>query len=335
MKVPKKILLIQTAFPGDVILATALIESIHQCTTGTQIDFLVRKGNSAILHNHPALRSVIEWDKRKNKLKNLLQLLSLIRKEQYDAVFNLHRFASSGFLTAFSGAGMKIGFSKNPFSFLFTHSIAHTIGDGKHETERNLELAKIIFDVALKAPRLYPGNEDKSAVKVYQNEPYICIAPGSVWFTKTFPESKWIDFLVLLQERGFSKKIFLLGASTEHALCERIRSSSPSLSISNLAGKLSFLQSACLMEGADQNYVNDSAPLHLASAMNAPVTAVYCSTVPAFGFGPLSERSKIVETREELSCRPCGLHGYKQCPEQHFRCALTIAPHQLISDEQF
>ena len=78
------------------------------------------------------------------------------------------------------------------------------------------------------------------------------------------------------------------------------------------------------MESAAMNYVNDSAPLHIASAMNAPVMAVFCSTVPAFGFGPLNANGRILERKEPLSCRPCGLHGYKACPEAHFKCALEI-----------
>jgi ADP-heptose:LPS heptosyltransferase len=72
------------------------------------------------------------------------------------------------------------------------------------------------------------------------------------------------------------------------------------------------------------NYVNDSAPMHLCSATNAPVTAVYCSTVPAFGFGPLSNQNKIAQINELLPCRPCGLHGYNKCPEKHFNCANNI-----------
>jgi heptosyltransferase-2 len=76
------------------------------------------------------------------------------------------------------------------------------------------------------------------------------------------------------------------------------------------------------MKGAIMNYVNDSAPLHFASAVNAPVTAVFCSTVPAFGFGPLSDVSFVVETDIPLSCRPCGLHGYKACPLGHFNCSI-------------
>jgi heptosyltransferase-2 len=84
------------------------------------------------------------------------------------------------------------------------------------------------------------------------------------------------------------------------------------------------------MKDARMNFTNDSAPLHLASAMNAPVTVIYCSTVPRFGFGPLSDVSKIVETGE-LYCRPCGIHGYRSCPEKHFRCATQINVDQLIA----
>ncbi|MEO7530917.1 MAG: glycosyltransferase family 9 protein, partial [Sediminibacterium sp.] len=79
------------------------------------------------------------------------------------------------------------------------------------------------------------------------------------------------------------------------------------------------------------NYVNDSAPMHFASSVNAPVAAVYCSTIPAFGFGPLSDTSHIIEVSQPLSCRPCGLHGKKACPLQHFHCARWITNEQLLA----
>jgi len=88
--------------------------------------------------------------------------------------------------------------------------------------------------------------------------------------------------------------------------------------------------SAALIRDAFMNYTNDSAPLHLASAMDAPVAAVFCSTVPEFGFGPLSAKSFVIQTSEKLTCRPCGLHGKKVCPKKHFKCAESIAIKQLL-----
>ena len=75
--------------------------------------------------------------------------------------------------------------------------------------------------------------------------------------------------------------------------------------------------------------MNDSAPLHLASSVNAKITAIFCSTVTSFGFGPKSDDAVVVETPLSLDCRPCGLHGFKSCPEGHFKCALTIDKREL------
>jgi ADP-heptose:LPS heptosyltransferase len=85
------------------------------------------------------------------------------------------------------------------------------------------------------------------------------------------------------------------------------------------------------MKDAEMNFVNDSAPMHLASAVNAATTAIFCSTIPEFGFGPLADNSAIVQTSEKLDCRPCGLHGFDQCPKKHFKCAITIDKDYLLN----
>ncbi len=315
----KKVLVIQTAFLGDVILATALPEKIHRDFPDAKISMLVREGNESLLKDHPYLEEVLVWKKKQGKWRGVLQLIKTIRQRRYDAVFNLQRFFSSGIITVFSGASVKAGFQKNPLSFLFTHVTKHIIGDHRHEVDRNLSLLKGFVKEGKALPKLYPSDNDFLATASYKNNRYITMAPASVWFTKQLPENKWEE---MIRNTTPGIIIYLLGAPGDHALCERL--ARINTLVINLAGKLSLLQSAALMRDASMNYVNDSGPLHLASAMNAPVTAFFCSTVPAFGFGPLSTQSFIIETPEKLECRPCGLHGYRQCPLQHFRCATTI-----------
>jgi ADP-heptose:LPS heptosyltransferase len=104
----KNILVIQTAFLGDVVLATAVIEKLHACLPDASISMLVRKGNESLLKNHPFLKKVIVWDKTKNKIPNLLHTIGEIKKENFDTVINLQRFFSSGLFTIFSGAKTKI-----------------------------------------------------------------------------------------------------------------------------------------------------------------------------------------------------------------------------------
>ena len=323
----KKFLIIQPAFIGDVILATALIEKLAKFYPQVQIDFFLRKGNEIILSNNPHINRIFIWDKKHNKYRHLFRLIRQIRDTKYDSVINLQRFFSSGYLTFKSGANEKVGYAQNPFSFCYAKKKSFSVENGLHEVERNQKLIAHLTDDKPAKPRIYPSENDFAALPPI-NEPFVTIAPASVWFTKQFPKAQWIKFLNQYLPKAYP--VFLLGSSQDKQLCEDIKKATEGRKIENLAGKLSLLQSAALMSKAKMNYVNDSAPLHLASAMDAPVTAVFLSTLPSFGFGPLSTNSKIVEVTEKLPCRPCGLHGKKACPQKHFDCAYKIDLNDFI-----
>ena len=322
----KKILVIQTASIGDVILATPVIEKLHLFFPDARIDFLVKKGNESLFAGHPFINTVITWNKTHHKKRNFLWILSGIRKNHYDAVINIQRFALTGILTAFSGAKSRIGFSKNPFSGFFTSRIKHEIRENIHEADRNLRLIEKLTDNSKTRPKLYPSAEDYKKVSSYKSRVYYTSSPGSLWFTKKFPVDKWVEFVSRVDT---DSSVIFLGSKEDHEICDKIIHLSGHKNAINLSGHLSFLESAALMKDAKMNFTNDSAPMHLASAVNAPVTVIFCSTIPGFGFGPLSDQSNVVEIREKLTCRPCGLHGLKSCPEKHFKCALNIEADQL------
>ena len=316
-----KILIIQTAFLGDVVLATALAEELHHFFPNAKIDFLLRKGNEGILTGHPFLHNLKIWNKQKWKYWHWFKLLREIRVERYDVIVNVQRYTSTGLWTALSGAKEKIGFKENPLHYFFTTAIKH-IKNGIHEVERNASLIKHLLPNTdfLKRPKLYPSFHFLETLNITE-KPYVCIAPASVWFTKQLPEHKWLACIAAIAPE---LKIFLLGGSNDKILCESIKKKSQHITIYNLAGKLTLLESAALMAKAKMNYTNDSGPMHIASAMNAPITAIFCSTVPEYGFSPLSDQQEIIESKEALNCRPCGLHGFRACPLGHFKCAETI-----------
>jgi heptosyltransferase-2 len=323
----KKVLIVQTAFIGDVILATPIVEKLKRFYPDCTIDFLLRKGNEGLLRGHPKLNNVLVWDKSKNKYNALAKLSRVVRRNKYDLLINLQRYASSGLLTTSSGADVRVGFSKNPFSFAFTHKFPHVVDQGVHEVHRNLSLIEGITDTTFQRPVLYPTPADYERVARYKEAPYITISPASVWYTKQYPWEKWVELMDRINPHWH---IYLLGGPTDLELCNELRAKTVHHEVQVLAGELNFLQSAALMEGARMNYVNDSAPLHMASAVNAPVTAVFCSTIPEFGFGPLSDNARVVQTQKPLACRPCGIHGKKACPRGHFECAYTIDVNQLL-----
>ena len=318
-----RFLIIQTAFIGDVILATALLEQLREAQPGAVVDVLVRKGNESLLAGHPFLNEVLTWDKKTVKYRDLWRLLGLIRTRQYDVILNLQRFGATGLLTAMSKAKQTVGFTKNPFSRFFTHHVDHRYEPGIHEVDRN---AGLLHPLGIRTPRtrpkLYPSPDDYAVARSYQNKPYVCIAPTTVWPTKQYPSERWAE---LIRTLPTDLVVYLLGAPTDRAICETIRElSGQEERVVNLAGNMNLMRSAALHEGAVMNYVNDSAALHLCSAMNAPITAVFCSTVPEFGFGPLAGGARVVQTPEPLECKPCGVHGRARCPLGHFRCAWGI-----------
>jgi len=323
----KKFLIIQTAFIGDAILATAVLEKLHGSFPDARIDLLIRKGNESLFIGHPFLNSLLVWDKAGAKYPELFKLLKKVKETRYDHLVNVQRFASMGLFTCLAKADEKIGYDKNPFSFCLDKKIEHRT-DGVHEVGRLQALIAHITDGKSVKPRLYPTKQHKAEIANLTTTEFVCIAPTSVWFTKQWPAEKWIELI-----SAFPKElsVYLLGGPSDNAACELIKSQIGVDNVQNLSGKLSLLASAALMEKAKMNYVNDSAPLHLASAMNAPVRGIFCSTVPTFGFGPLSDNSAIIQTDLDLDCRPCGLHGKSTCPKGHFNCAKSIEIENLVS----
>jgi len=356
----KRCLLIQTAALGDVVLLTSILEKLHRFHPEAALDLLVRKGCEGLFDGHPFVHQLYVWDKRKHKTRALFGLLREIRQTRYDHVINAQRYLSTGLLTVFSNAAEKVGYDRNPLSRLFTRRVWHVIPDPRalrrrermvsaarradrperaragpgepHEVDRLNGLIEHLTDGTRPMPRLYPTDRDRAVAARLRTQHagraggYVCLAPGSAWPTKAWPAEKWVGLARLVPA---DQHIFLIGGPEDTGLCGRVSEAAGRGTV--LAGTLSLLSTAELMAGAAMNYVNDSVALHLASAMQAPVSAVFCSTVPAFGFGPLHENGRIRQTAEALSCRPCGLHGRRTCPRGDFRCAVSIAVEEVWS----
>ena len=328
-----KVLIIQTAFPGDVILTTPLIRSVS-LSTRTPVTVLVRPETADILKNNPHVGEIITYDK-KNTEKGLLQFLTLakrLRAKGFQQVLVPHRSMRSSLLVRLSGIGDRIGFDSSAGSFLYTRQ-AHYRRD-LHETERNLELSITAgYTASGSMPEVFPANHDKRIVqdildgfRVKNQKRLVALAPGSIWPTKRWPEeyyTRLADMLLRMNDTA----VVLIGGASDRELCENIRKDNPG--ILNTAGCLSFRQSAFLLSLSSALVSNDSAPVHLASAVGTRTIALFGPTVPDFGFGPLTEGSVVLE--RELPCRPCGIHGPKRCRESHFNCLRTISPEEVYT----
>lgn len=335
MSQDSKVLIIQTAFLGDAVLITSLLEKIRLESPNTLIHILVRKGFEDVFkaYPHPNLSKVWVYNKSK-KLSSWWMLRKELSKEKFDQVFVAQRFLGMGLLSISVGAKKVIGFNKNPMSLFFDENVSHDFGFGKHEIERNTELLASWLGNKVHKPFLDAGHLVSIPADL-QPKKYLCISPGSVWETKRFPVQKWIDLIGLIP---LDQDIVLMGSLGEKHLSEEIIQAfvGSGRHISNACGRFNLVEAMAVYQNSQMSFVNDSGPLHICSAVNTPTVAIFCSTVPVFGFGPLAERHKIIEVKEKLTCRPCGDHGKKSCPETHFNCANMIdVSEMLLAYHQF
>jgi len=331
----EKILIIQTAFPGDVILTLPLLQVLKKNYPESKIDFLCIPAASVLLKNNPYVNDVIVYDKRNSDTGSFISLVRSLRAGKYDLIISPHRSFRSAFISRLSSAKKTISFDRSSMSFLYDEKVIYK--KDFHEILRNLSLLEplgIRSDKIIR-PELFIGKEETDAADKFflesginQNDKIICIAPGSVWFTKRFPKEKFVKVCDLLQSSG--AKIILTGGKSDKDLSRYIISNSENKNITDAVGKFSFLESAELIRRASHLVTNDSAPLHIANAVGTKVIAVFGATVPGFGFYPYGEEDIVIETKG-LKCRPCSIHGGNECPVKTFECMMDIKEDRIVA----
>jgi heptosyltransferase-2 len=324
---------VQTSFLGDMVLTTPLLAAL---AARGPVDVLATPLAAPLLANHPAVRETIVFDKRgaDKGVSGFARLVRLLRAGQYRTAYHAQGSVRSGALTFAAGVPRRVGFSGSAGRPFYTERVAPL--EGMHHAARLLSLSVGTAQAAASTlrPRLFPGAWERESVDrllvaagVAAGERLIALAPGSVWATK-----RWPEFPALARGLGTrypDARVVVVGGAADAELSRAIMAATDGGAVI-AAGALSLLASAELLSRCALLVTNDSAPLHLASAMNVPTVAIFGPTVPEFGFGPLAERS-IVAGRTELACRPCDPHGPRRCPLGHWRCMREITVGYMLA----
>ncbi|MCP4582012.1 MAG: lipopolysaccharide heptosyltransferase II [candidate division Zixibacteria bacterium] len=321
-----RIAVIQTAFPGDVILCTPIFESLN--SAGHQVVAVVRPQAEPLLRHNPHIDKLILYDKGKG-LFAFLRAAGELKSENCDAALILQRYLKSGFLPLCAGIDKRVGYDIAEVKLLYTDEI-HYDRNG-HEVQRCLALCQGFSPTSGFSPKIEITNDEiKKARELLLKqqiniENFIVIAPGSVWATK-----RWDSYreLAELLRKKYDSDIVLLGSDDDYDLCRKISAEGPA---HNFAGKTDLLQSAAIIKLARLAITNDSAPAHIAAAVGTSVAAIFGPTIPAFGFAPYSDESTVIENKD-LYCRPCNAHGPMKCPEKHFKCMIEISADKVLRE---
>ena len=318
-------LVIQTSFLGDTVLTTPLLV---QLANRGPVDVVTTPASAGLLANHPAVRTVIPYDKRGEDrgLLGLWRLARRLRANQYDVALLAQGSWRSAALAFLAGIPSRLGFATSAGRLLYSKRVPYR--DDLHHAARLLMLARPNGREATpeeQRPTLAPGDAERAAVDalfrehgVTPAERLVALAPGSVWGTK-----RWPYYPELARELADAARVVVVGGGDDAELAAAIVAAAPRAI--DATGRLSLLASAELLGRCGALVTNDSAPMHLASAMGTPTVAIFGPTVPEFGFGPLAPRASVVG-HETLHCRPCDRHGPARCPLGHHRCMRELEP---------
>jgi heptosyltransferase II len=317
-------LVIQTSFLGDMVLTTPLLA--HLATRG-DVDVIGTPAAGALLANHPAVRNVIPYDKRGSDrgVGGFARLARSVRAGRYDRALLAQGSVRSGALALIAGIRERVGFDTSAGRAFYTQRVPYV--EEEHHALRLLRLARETVSIPLR-PTLYPGDAERSAVDALlgarATERLVALAPGSVWATK-----RWPEYEALARELVRRATVVVIGSADDKELAAEIVNAARGRAI-DATGKLSLLASAELIRRCAVLVTNDSAPQHLASAVNTPTVTIFGPTVPQFGFGPLADHSMTVGL-DGLACRPCDRHGPVACPLRHWKCMRDVAVDRVIT----
>ncbi len=333
-QVHKNIIWIQTAFLGDLVLTTAAINALRQRYPDIKQHIITTPIGSHVFRACKAVDNIIPFDKANgrtlatfSRIKQQLKNFGCGRNNTL--ILKPHLSHRSSLLAKFIRF-QTVTFRQSQLSFLADHRVERV--SVFHETQRVAMLLTALGfsreDITKLRPSLegLPIDENVSwqrALKSFKGQ-VIAIAPGSVWGTKRWPLSYFMNLTKKLSQRP-DTLILLLGSKNEKTFTDQIKSHvRTNDQVVNLAGETNLDDLCRIYPFLSLLISNDSSPIHYASAFNIPTLAFFGATLPAMGFSPLADGSLVLEKRG-LSCRPCSDHGPQTCPKIHFRCMKLIS----------
>lgn len=321
----KSITIVQTAFIGDIALALPLASTIKHYAPNTTVNFVSTPISAEMVALNKDIDNIIPYDKRNlhKGLRGISHLSSELKALSTDCIITAHRSARSSVLTYLAKPKFSVGFDRNALSFLYSKIVKYN--PDIHEVDRNLSLLSVFEDKTNEIkPNLQFSNIEREfydKLNIDKTKPIICVAPGSVWFTKRWLPERFAELSKKLLD--LTPNLFIIGAKADIEYTKE-------MSGINLCGITSIPQTIYLLSNSNLLISNDSSPIHFAGLVDCPTIAIFGATSPKFGFGPRGKNDVVVEDNS-LKCKPCRIHGSKKCPLGTFDCMRNISANTIYN----
>lgn len=329
MSFSKKILIIRFSSIGDIVLSTSFLSTIKTLFPKSEVHFLTLDRFSSILENQPNVDRLIVLNS-KSGYKDLLGLNNIIKKSNYDKIFDLHSSIRS--LTITLGLNDIVSRIKKPRLFRFLLFQFHVNLFPKNFSA--IHMYHQCLDTNLESD--YPPThlvvtslEKKIAKKMLKeygvNGQFIALVPGAAWERKQWSVEKYGEVINMITSS--SKMNLVMFGSEKDEINDRI--ANLNVEVTNMSGKTNLRQAMSLLSLSKVVFGSDTGLLHIAEALGIPVNMILGPTSQETGGGVNLKSSKNIEV--DIWCRPCSQNGQKHCYRSKQYCMENISPEKVVS----
>ena len=321
----RKILIIRFSSIGDIVIATAPLQTIRNAFPDAEIHFLTLDRFVPLLECHPAIDRIISFDPTTG-LQGLMHFKEYIRSIGYDHVYDLHnslrsRMICHGFTVPISRVKkprisrfLLFQFHWNTFNKDFSTSTMY------HECFKD----SLLLDSPLPLPRLKVDRSEKiTAQKMLLShgidDSFIVLIPGAAWGQKQWFPERYAAVVVKLYQYT-DKRVIMLGSEND-SICDEIFNLNRDLI--DLSGKTSLRDALSIISLADYAFGSDTGLLHAAEALGVPVSMILGPTSKETGAGVSLASSKNIASN--VWCRPCSQNGKRPCYRSRQFCMDQIS----------
>jgi len=326
-------LVIQTAFPGDVILTTPLIRRAAE-RTGAPVDVVVIPAAAPVLQNNPHIRDIITFDKQgaDRGLGGFWRLARKLKTRRYGTAYLAQGSLRTALLAFVARIPRRIGYAREGRTLLLTDAIpVPRPGEiPAHQRYYYLELLRRagLIDALPECAEIRLRADPEAGYSLLRDfglrsGRVIGVSPGA----QNSQAKQWLPerFAAVASKLAeeWEAEVALFGTAAERELCgliaELIGPQAHNLGGRTTLGQFLDLAAACLAF-----VTNDSGSMHVAAAVGTPTVAVFGPT-NVEATGPSSSLARVV--RIPVECSPC---EHRRCPIDH-RCMTRVEPEMVLA----
>ena len=319
------ILAVRFSSIGDVLLTTPLLRALRSRHPSARITFLTKEPYVSLLSANPHVNEVMGISRD----RGLSDVAGELRGNRFSHLLDLHDSLRSRALRLLVPGNWSSYPKHRMARAILIHTKRNVYRDPRPVAERYFSAARAL-DVQPdgRPPDLFwDPTAERRVLEWFQQAGIpdivrpVAIAPGAAHATKRWPLEHWEDLTRRLVAQGCH--VTVVGGSDDAPLGSVLARTAPDR-VHNAAGQFQLQETGALLQRSSAVVSGDTGVMHMATAVGAPVVALFGPTVQPFGFFPYTKRASVLEL--PLGCRPCTSKGGPRCPLGHHRCLRDVTP---------